>query len=90
MVYINVKLDNPFTDRFVNLFNRSGKLSKNKAWEVEILKVNSFVNFQVQYTIRTDHAGLRIELGLFGYELGFSIYDIRHWDYENRCWKVYT
>jgi hypothetical protein len=90
MIYLTFKLDNPFNDRFANLFNRSGKLSKNKSWEVEILKVNSFVNFQLQYTTRTDHAGLRFELGLFGYELGFTIYDIRHWDYENNDWKVYT
>ena len=87
MINIIFKIDNPFTDRFANLFNRHGNLFTNKAWEFEILKVNNLLNFQLQYTIRTDHAGLRLELGILGYELGFTIYDIRHWDYETNSFK---
>ena len=87
MVYLSFKIDNPFTDRFAVLVNRSGKLTKIKSWEFEILKVNSLFNLVLQYTIRTDHAGLRFEFGIFGYELGFTIYDIRHWNHINNCWK---
>ena len=87
MLYLSFKIDNPYTDRFNVVFNRSGKLTKNKSWEIEILKVNSLLNFQLQYTTRTDHAGLHLELGVLGYELGFTIYDVRHWDHINNCCK---
>ena len=90
MLNISFKINNPFTDRFANLFNRSGRLSKNKAWELEILEVNSLLNFELQYNIRRDHAGLRFEFGVLGYELGFAIYDTRHWDHKNHCWEVNT
>jgi hypothetical protein len=32
--------------------------------------------------MRRDHAGLRVEIGLLGYDFEFQIYDVRHWDDE--------
>jgi hypothetical protein len=90
MVNFNFKIDNPFTDRFANLFSRHGMLSKYKAWEFELLKVNCIVNLSLEFTTQQDHAGLRIELGLFGYELGLVFFDTRHWDHKNNCWEVNT
>jgi hypothetical protein len=86
MINVNFKIDNPFTDRFANLFNRHGMLGKYKAWELEILKINCIVNLSLEFTTRRDHAGLRFELGLLGYELGFVFFDIRHWDYNTKNW----
>jgi hypothetical protein len=34
--------------------------------------------------MRSDHAGLRVEIGLLGYDVEFQIYDVRHWDYEQK------
>jgi len=89
MIILNFNITNPFSDRFVNIFNRSGKLSKHKAWEFEILKVNCILNFNIVFNTHCDHAGLKLEFGLFGYELYFTIYDTRHWDYKNNIWVMY-
>jgi hypothetical protein len=34
------------------------------------------------WTVRQSHAGLDIELGLFGYNIHFNFYDNRHWHTE--------
>jgi hypothetical protein len=88
MFYTTLKIINPYSDRFKIVFNCHGKLIKNKAWEFEILKVDSIINITIEFTSRTDHAGLRFEFGLFGYELGFTIYDVRHWNHINNCWRT--
>jgi hypothetical protein len=41
------------------------------------------------WTIRQSHAGLDLELGLFGYNIHFNFYDIRHWDQNTQKWEVY-
>jgi hypothetical protein len=43
--------------------------------------------FIFQYTWHTDHAGLEIDMYLPELYVGFSIYDARHWDYENGKWE---
>jgi len=88
MININFKIDNPFIDRFANLFNHNGMLTKYKAWEFEVLKVNCIVNFSLSLTTKTDHAGLQLEFGLLGYELCFIVYDTRHWDYDKNTWQI--
>jgi hypothetical protein len=88
MFYTTLKILNPYSNRFKIVFNCHGKLIKNKAWEFEILKVDSIINITVEFTSRTDHAGLRFEFGLFGYELGFTIYDVRHWNHIDNCWRT--
>jgi hypothetical protein len=89
MFNIKFNIDNPFTDRFANLVNRSGRLTENKAWEFEILKANCIVNLSLDFTTQCDHAGLQFAFGLLGYEMCFKIYDTRHWDYQNKTWIKY-
>ena len=89
MIYLNLNIRNPFSDRFENVWNNSKPITKNKWWELEILKTENLFRFEFQYTIMQDHAGINIELGLFGWECHAGIHDSRHWDYENKCWKVY-
>lgn len=89
MVYFNLLLQNPFVkDEFKNIFSRSGKVSKNKSWELESYK-HSPVLFEIYIDTRftgNDHSGPSIALGLFSYVICARICDNRHWDYENNCW----
>ena len=46
-------------------------------------------HFEFRVSWMTDHAGVSLWLGLFGFDLGLHFYDTRHWDYENNRWEVY-
>lgn len=39
---------------------------------------------------KRDHAGLNFDVTLFGVSFAASLYDVRHWDYENDCWETYN
>lgn len=88
MIHISFGLSNPWSKYFNNLWNRSGMITQHKAWEAELLQTRQLVGFQLGFTVRQDHAGLDLEVGLFGYSISFQIYDTRHWDYQNACWEV--
>ena len=91
MIYLNINIRNPFwTERFDNLWNRSGKTPfKNKFWEVQVLKNDNLLRLEFEVTTMQDHAGANLELGLFGYEIHFTFYDNRHWNYEKNRWHNY-
>lgn len=40
-------------------------------------------HFRVSFDSKGDHAGLRIHGQLGRFMVGFTVYDDRHWDYEN-------
>jgi hypothetical protein len=77
-------------DYFKNLGCISGRLTKNKAWELEHSYYSgALLDIDISIGRNEDHAGLEIGLGLLGYGIHFKIYDTRHWDYELNSWKVY-
>lgn len=81
MVYLNLTISNPYWwDRWANIKSWAGKPTKNhKCWEVEVMKCEELLCIEFNWTVRQDHAGIRLELGLFGYRINFSWYDTRHW-----------
>lgn len=91
MIYFNINIRNPFwVDRFDNLYCKSGPTFwKNKYWEIQIIKNDNLLRYEFEFTIRQDHAGANLELGLFGYEIHFTIYDCRHWNYKLGKWENY-
>jgi hypothetical protein len=89
MIYISFGLSNPWSRAFDNLWNRSGRLTENTSWELELLNTRQLVGFELSYTRRQDHAGLRVELALFGYSMSFMIYDNRHWNGNTNDWEQY-
>lgn len=89
MVNFKFKLANPYSDRWIDIYNIGGYLTDNKSWEIEVLKTSAIVEVTINFTTRSDHAGLAVKLGLFGFNVNLSIRDNRHWDYENKCWVKY-
>lgn len=89
MIDLNFAIDYPFSDRFKILASTSKLLTKHKAIEASAYKTSTIIMLSLSYCIRQDHAGLRIMLGLVGYECQLHIYDTRHWDDEKKCWATY-
>lgn len=89
LLFLRLEVLNPWSkDKFKNLGCLHGKLSKNKAWELEhTVYDGTLLDVSVSYTIREDHAGFELVLGVFTYGIGFRIYDIQHWDIKNNTWK---
>ena len=90
MIYLTAKINNPWSDRWASVFCLYGSLSKNKAWEIQLMKTSDIVFGQLEFSTRKDHAGLHIELGVLGFNLAGQIYDTRHWDYTQSKWEEYN
>jgi len=89
MIYLNLTIRNPWSDNFEHVLARSGKLSKHKAWEFEIYRSDTIAEFETKLSIREDHAGFMLGLGIFSYTIRFQFYDTRHWNYDKKAWETY-
>lgn len=89
MINIDFSFDNPFSSRWDSGHSLHGVLIGHKMWEVQVMKTPVIAGFAFRWTIRQDHAGIRLELGLFGYNISAQIYDTRHWNDEDDNWTVY-
>ena len=90
MININLRFYNPFSDRFNSGRSWAGTVgSSYKAWEIQLMKTNSIVEFNFRLNFRQDHAGIEIELGLLGHNLRAQIYDTRHWNSNENKWVDY-
>ena len=88
MIYFNINLRNPWwAERFENIWNTSGSIPiKHKYYEVQIIKNDNLFRVEFGFTIKEDHAGVNLEFGILGYEIHFTIYDHRHWNYKEDRW----
>ena len=62
---------------------------EHKHWEIQVEYWDDWVNyftFSLNINRKCDHAGFRLTIEIFGRFLEVSIYDSRHWDYENSRW----
>lgn len=84
MIYFNINIRNPFWwNRFENLWNTAGNTPfKHKYWEIQFMKDCELLRLEFNWSVRQDHAGVQLELGLLGYKVAFSVYDSRHWNEE--------
>jgi hypothetical protein len=90
MIKINFEINNPWgTELYSRSFTKSGKVSKNKSWEIEVSEqIATLFKFHLSFSIRRiDHPGLRLSFNIVGIEFNFQYYDNRHWDYENDCFQ---
>jgi hypothetical protein len=86
MINFNFNISNPWSRRWEILWTKSRMLTSNKAIEFNGYRTNSVVSVDFNINVRTDHAGARVMLGLFGYEMELHFYDTRHWDNEMESW----
>ena len=89
MFNLSFSIRNPWSKRWNCVKIWHGSITKNKHWELQIDKTSDIIAVDVRYSIRQDHAGFFVTLGLFGYEAILNIYDSRHWDYDTNTWVKY-
>jgi hypothetical protein len=101
MLYISFSLTNPWfrpnagstKEDYCNILLKHGSLNlENKHWELELIfDRRTLLRFELSLSFRgRDHAGIEIGGCLLGYDLGFRIYDIRHWDHQKDTWESNT
>ena len=92
MIETKIEIKNPFSKpgRYMLRMSKAGFLLKNKAWEIATYKTNVLVLTEIDWKIKTDHAGIEVRLGIFGYEIHFIFYDTRHWNYKENRYAVPT
>lgn len=92
MLHFTLNIANPFskdcTHRTFWDFYR--KLSKNKAIEIEVTNDSPYsllyLNVDLSWRGR-DHAGFGFDISIMRYSFHFSIYDVRHWNYDTGTWE---
>jgi hypothetical protein len=90
MINLSFNLTNPLSKRWKNVWSRSYNTPfNNKYIELEVFKDTTVVAFTFRLTTRQSHAGLLIDLGLFGHSISLNIYDSRHWNYETSRYYKY-
>ena len=90
MISFNFNIRNPWSDLFENLWCRSYATPfKNKFIELEVTRDFTLVSFRFNWTVRQSHAGLDLEVGVFGYNVHFNFYDSRHWNTEAGQYYIY-
>lgn len=89
MIHINFSLKNPYCKRFDNPYSVDVKVSKYKSFEFNVFKTNTIIEFDFSIYPRMDHGGTNLELGLFGYNIALSLYDIRHWNDDTNSYDTY-
>ena len=91
MISVSLNLRNPWSQQFKNLWSKAYPTPHpSKYIELEVYKDSSLLSINFSWTMRTSHAGLDFDFGLFGYCLHFQFYDIRHWNYTEGRWMFYT
>jgi hypothetical protein len=86
MINFNFTVVNPWGSRWDTLWTKSRFLSTNKAVEFNGYRTGSLITVEFDLRFRTDHAGVRLLLGVFGYGAELHLYDTRHWDCEWDTW----
>jgi hypothetical protein len=91
MISFHIRLANPWhKDDFLHFWEKTWLISKHKVIELEATKYSyNLLEVQFDLKFRTDHAGLNIVIGLFGYSAHFGLNDTRHWNYTTNAWEIY-
>jgi hypothetical protein len=89
MIGFSAGIQNPWSNVFRSVFVKDGSLTKNKTWEVEVVRTNAIVGFSFSLTARTDHAGVMVSVSFLSFDVTAHVYDTRHWDDEKGRWCDY-
>ena len=69
------------------IFGAGKRLTQNKSVDLSILKSNAIIGCGLEFTQRQDHAGLNIDVSLFGFDFNVNLHDNRHWDVDANDWE---
>jgi hypothetical protein len=63
-------------------------ISKNKVFEIQFEHWPewAYIDVGIRWTRKCNHAGLTLSIELFGYYMHLTVYDNRHWNYEEKKW----
>lgn len=89
MIHFNFGLSNPFTHRWTTVYYKDFLFAKHKGGEIQVVKDNTIVSFAFRFSTRTDHAGVSLDLGLFGFSVMLQYYDTRHWNEKEGRYYIY-
>ena len=91
MIFI-LKLTTPFVaEYFKSFWCKTIQLAEYKFFEAQsYFHSKSLVDIEFRWTTKTDHAGVTIDVVLFGLGIVVSIYDCRHYDDDAGCWEVHN
>ena len=90
MIRFGFAVQNPFKYKeWRDVYQGSWSITKNKTLEIQVSRyAYNLLEFELDTRWSgNDHAGPKLEIGLFGFEFSVGIVDNRHWDYENNCWE---
>lgn len=88
MINLTFEISNPFSDRWDAPYCKH-KVLQHRAVELNVYKTGIILTLNLRYTVRHDHAGFLIRVGIFGWEVEYHLYDTRHWDDDNSSWGQY-
>lgn len=91
MMLLHFAISNPWhKGTFKSLYHKSWLFKNSKAIELQSTHYDyDFLEVMANLTFRQDHAGLELNLCIFGYSINFRFYDTRHWNYEKGAWETY-
>ena len=87
MTLLQFNISNPLSDTWTILWNKSKLIGNNKAVEFNGYLTNHIINVDFNFKPVGDHGGVRIMLGLFGFDVELHFYDTRHWNYVTNTWE---
>lgn len=90
MININFNVRVPQSNKFQNIKHWCRPaFIKHKYFDIQLYKSSDILDFGIDVTHKQDHAGVRISLGLFGYNFEIQVYDSRHWNTVKNQWEEY-
>lgn len=79
MIYFNLALHSPFSNKFKLIACKHFSVSKNKTVELAAYRSNALLGFEFYISnFKHDHAGCRLSVQIAGYDVTFEFYDNRH------------
>ena len=94
MIQFDLYIDNFFASdegHFYAIKSYSKEISKNKTFEFEFYQMTQRT-LELSLKIKprfSDHGGISLSFGLFGFITEVSIRDTRHWNHETNDWEKY-
>lgn len=77
MINLSIGIRNPLSSRWSTMVHKHIKKG-NKGLETNVYKTNTVVSLDIDISMFTDHSGVRVMVGLFGYDAELHFYDTRH------------